>query len=385
MALVDLGSITAGRNIQGNGAAIDKVIMNIKAGLDAVNYKYGYPTNDMDMSLISGQIQQIEGKNGTQVAFEDFQVFFQDYSDYVNPQEYNETRNKFTFYSQSYVAKNGSFDKAFFKQTALNRKNPADVINQRTGAILDLYQNVFKPAIVWSAILEAPTTGGTYYEKFGALRNVAVDSSLIENYDSTDTDGALQSNVRNHFRCVADTTNGLSYADIDFVKQYFNEYVDVDVNDLVCVGTMAGLGKFQGIYEDTKTRDDFKINGVPATVINGIPTFATKKLPDTILMFYIKNTRFPLVTELVNDVVEFKGLRIEGEKSWSKFETMFDLEGSRFVIEDIGEHMTGRRYVLFLDIDKTNGATDRLMKTAGFTALANKRSREMAKWKTSVV
>lgn len=385
MSTIDLGSITAGRNFQGNGAAIDKVIMNIKAGLDAVNYKYGYPSSDMDMALISGQIQQVEGKNGTQVAYEDFQVFFQDYAEYTNPQEYNATYNKWTLYSKSYAAKNGSFDKSFFKQTKLNRKDPAQVINQRTGAILDVYQNVFKPAIVWSALLEVPTTGGTYYEKFGALRNVAVDSSLIENYDSTATDGALKSNVRNHFRCVADGTNGLAYADIDFVKQYFNEYIDIDTNDLVCVGTLAGLGKFQGIFEYSEKRDDFKIAGVPTTVINGIPTFQTKKLPDTILMFYIRNTRFPLVTELVNDVAEFKGLRIEGEKSWTKFETMYDLEGSRFVIEDIGEHMTGRRFVLFLDIDKANASSDRIMKQAGLDVITARKNRETAKWKNSVV
>ena len=383
--ITKLGSITAGDMIQGNSANIDKVIMNIQAGLDAVNYKEGYPSSDMDMALIADQIQQVEGKNGTILAYEDFQVFFQDYAPYTNPQEYNESYSKWTLFSRSYVAKNGSFDKEFFKQAKLDRKNPADMINKRTESVLNVYQNIFKPAIVWSAILEVPTSGGTYYEKFGALDNVTVDPSLIENYDSTAVAGALKSNVRNHFRCVADGTNGVSYTDIDFVKQYFNEYTDVDVNDLVMVGTMATLGQMQKIFEDTQVRDDFKILGIPTTTICGIPSFMTKKLPDDILMFYVKNPNVKLVTELVNDVAEFKGLRVEGEKSYTKFETMYDLEGSRFVIEDIGEHLTGRRFILFLDLNKTRASADRLMGSAGKAVLTSKRNREMAKWKANVV
>lgn len=383
--ITNLGSITAGRGIQGNGTAIDKVIMNIQAGLDAVNYKEGYPASDMDMALIADQIQQVEGKNGTILAYEDFQVFFQDYAPYTNPQEYNESYNKWTLFSKSYVAKNGSFDKEFFKSAMLDRKDPAKKINERTNAVLNVYQNVFKPAIVWSAILEVPTTGGTYYEKFGALRNVAVDPSLIENYDSGATAGALKSNVRNHFRCVADGTGGLAYADIDFVKQYFNEYVNIDVNDIVGLGTLAGLGQMQKIFEDAQTRDDFKVLGVPASTIAGIPFFATKMLPDDIIMFYVKNPMVKLVTELVNDVDMFKGLRIEGEKSYTKFETMFDLEGSRFVIEDIGEHLTGRRYVLFLDINKDRASADRLMGTTGLGVLTSRKNRINARWKANVV
>lgn len=382
---IDVGSMTAGRLDLG-GAWIDEVIMNIQAGLDAVNDKtdaYEYKLDDL--GLIMPYVKQFQGPNNYVLAYEDFEVFFQDYAEFIDPIEYNESENTWTLKSKSYAAKNGSFTPSFIKDALKAGQDPNRKILERTQAILKKYNNVFKPNFVWEAVLTVPTSGGTYYEKFGALNAVVVKKSMIKDYDSGASAGAKGSLTRTHFRGIVGSSVGTD--DIKWVKEYMNEYVDVNTNDLRMLGNLTTKHELESVFADNVTKDNITLGNIDVEVdaIYGMPFMKTNMLPDNIIMFYVADTEAPLVAELVSNIDMFTGLRFENEKSYEKFnrlETMDDLFNGRFVIEDIGEHLIGRHRVLFLDITPSRYTTNttRAINVLATTALTNQKKYLRTQW-----
>ena len=382
---IDVGSMTAGR-LDVGGAWIDDVIENIQAGLDAVNYKsdaFEYKLDDL--GLIAPYIKQVQGHNNYVLAYEDFQVFFQDYADFIDPLEYNENENTWTLKSKSFAAKNGSFTPAFIKNAMKAGQDPNRKILERTQAILKTYNNIFKPNFVWEAILKVPTSGGTYYDKFGVLNAVAIDKSMIENYDSTASAGAKGSLTRTHIRGISGSAVGSD--DLKFVKEYFDEYIDIDVVNMRMLGNLTTKHELESVFSDNMTKDNIILGGVNLEVdtLYGTPFMSTKMLSDYIVMFYIADEMQPLIAELVSSIDMFTGMRFENEKSYEKFdrlETVDDLFNGRFVIEDIGEHLIGRHRVLFLDItpSRYTSNTTRAIDALGTAAIANKRKNLRKQW-----
>lgn len=386
---IDTGSLTPGRLDLG-GKWVDDVIDNIKAGIDAVNYKsdiYDYKLDDM--GIMMPYVTQVQGPNNYVLAYEDYQVFFQDYADFIDPIEYNESENKWTLTSKSYAAKNGSFSPSWMKKVMKAGQSPNRKILERTQAILKTYNNIFKPNFLWEAILKYPTSGGDYYAKFGALNAVVVDKSMIENYDSSASAGAKGSLTRTHWRGVAGSTVGSD--DLKWVKEYMNEYVDIDTNKLRMLGNLTSKHEVESVFSDTMTKDMIKFGDkdIEVDALYGMPFMKTNMLPDYILAFYVADESAPLVAELVSNIDMFTGLRFENEKSMEKFdrlESVDDLFAGRFVIEDIGEHLIGRHRILFLDItpDRYSGNTTRTINSDGTDEITNKRKNLRKQWYKTV-
>jgi hypothetical protein len=383
---MDNGSITSG-NAMFNPQRVEEVLDNIQVGLDAVNDKSdAYEYKNADYQMMLPHIQRVEGPNGTKLAYEDWQIFFQDAGVALSPDEYNEMYQEWTLRSKSFETKDGSFTPDFFRKQLKLKKNPLDVLVKRSKGIIKKYQNVFKPNYLWQSILEVPTVGGGYYDKFGALRNVAVDASMLEEVNDSAGNGEKGSVTRDHFRAIANAT-GAESEDLQFVKEYFNEYIGLSVNDLVMVGTLGSENTLRSVFQSADSRDDVMVNGLAGRNIEGIPFLRTKMLPENIVMFYISTPDEPIIAQLVNDVASFQGLNLVPEATFNKFPSSIgELQGSKYVIEDIGSHLIGRHKVLFLDItpDASHASADRLMQAAGITLLNNKRNGLLGQWKNIV-
>jgi len=381
----DFGAITSG-NAMFNPQRVQDVLDNIQDGLDMVNDKTdAFEYKNADYQLMLPHVVRVEGPSGTTLAFEDWQTFFQDAGVAIAQDDYNESYNTWKLSSRSFESRDGSFTPDFFKKQLKNRKDPLTILQKRSEGIMKKYLNVFKPNFLWEALLTVPTTAGDYYAKFGALRNVVVDASMLENVVSGASAGALNSVTRLHFRAIANNT-GIESDDLIFIKQYMNEYVGLDINSLVMVGTMGTEALLRGVFTAPVSVDNIAVNGISAKGIEGIPFITTKMLPDNILMFFIASPDEPIVAELVNDVIDFQGLNVTPEKSLKKFpETMEEVIGSKYVIEDIGDHLIGRHKVIFLDITPANFNADREMQAAGYTLLTARKAGLRAQWKTAVI
>lgn len=367
---------------------VKKVLDNIKYGLDAINDKSDeYEYRVEELMLLEDQIQRVEGQSGTQLVYEDFEIFFQDGGMALSPQEYEEEYNKWTLHSKYYEIKDGSFTPDFFRKELKAGRNPLAKLEDKAIAIQKKYLNVFKPNIVWEALLTVPTAGGTYYEKFGALRDTTVKESMIEQVIAGAAAGEKGSLVRNHYRAIANAT-GVESADLQFIKEYFNEYPDVNVNDIVMVGSLGSENQLRKVFTDSITTDNIIVNGLPAVGIEGMPFVKTKMLPDNIIAFVVKTPDAPILAELTLPNEEFKGLNWIPEKSYKKYpEELEDLvNGSKYEISDIGYHFIGRHRVLFLDItpDAAHASADRIMKDAGIALITNKRKSLNRLWKSVV-
>ncbi|RLD60057.1 MAG: hypothetical protein DRJ01_10335 [Bacteroidetes bacterium] len=380
---MNTGSLTNGSYIV-TGEQVTDTLDNIQAGLDAVNDKtdeYEYKNADYNMML--NHIEEVKGRDGEKLTYEDWQVFFQDAGVALSPREYNETYNEWTLHCKEFESKNGSFTPDFIKKQIKNHKQPLDILLKRSEGIINKYENVFKPNYLWEAILEVPTSGGGYYEKFGALRNTTVDESLLEDVIEGATDGAKGSLVRNHFRAITNSS-GVEASDYQAIKEYFAEYIGIDVNDLVSAGSLGTENILRGVFTDTIMVDDNIVEGeLPA--IEGIPFRKSKMLPDGIVCFYIDGFDNAIVAKLTSDIKEYTGLNFVVEKDNNKFPTTLgEVQGAKFIIEDIGYQVIGRHQLLFLDITPDNADANGQMKPAGFTLLERKRASLNRQWKNVV-
>ncbi len=380
---MNTGSLTNGSYIV-TGEQVADTLDDIRVGLDAVNDKTNvYEYKNIDYALMAGHIEKVRGRDGEKLTYEDWQVFFQDAGVALTPEEYNETYNEWTLHCKEFESKNGSFTPDFIKKQEKAHKNPLNVLQKRSEGIINKYENVFKPNYLWEAILEVPTTGGGYYEKFGALRNTAVDASLLEEVLDGASAGAKGSVIRNHFRAIVNNT-GVEASDYQAIKEYFAEYIGVDVNDLKSVGSLGTENMLRGVFTDTIMIDDNIVKGT-LPVIEGVPFRQTKMLPDGIVGFYIDGFDNPIVAELTSDIDKYTGLNFVVEKDNNKFpSTLGEVQGAKFIIEDVGYQIIGRHQLLFLDITPANADANGQMKSAGFTLLERKKVSLNRQWKNAI-
>lgn len=379
----NFGSIPAGRAFN-NPDLVKQVLGEIKAGLKAVNYA----TNELefkktDLGLIAPYISTTEGVNGMPQVYENQLQKFQDYNTNTTPREQNSTRDVTYMYYNSYEIINGTFTPDWIKKVRTSGQDPYKEIQKYTTGILRTYENVFKPNIVWEALLDVPTTGGDYYAKDGAMRDTVIDASRLLTPDTSATIGTINSTNRNHYRGIAGAA--LSSDDLKFVKQYLGKYVGVNPNRIVGTGNMVSLHELEDVFEDTQTKDDFKIGRIQfdANIIYGMPFAITTMLPDYCLMFYVADESKPFVNEHTNPLSEYKGLQFESMTNGAKFGgDMSDLHG-KFVIHDIGYQLKGRHYVFFLDItpNRYSGNTTRTADASFFTELTTHKNMLEGQWK----
>jgi len=366
---------------------VERVLDNIQAGLDVANDKTDiFEYKNKDYAILAPHILRVQGPSGTKLAYEDWQVFWQDAGTAISLNEYNETYNEWTLRSRSFETADGSFTPKFFRNELKMQRNPLETLQKRAKGIMKNYLNKFKPNYLWEAILDIPVAGGNYYSHFGVLRDTLVDSSMIEDVIEGATDGAKGSLVRNHLRAIANPT-GIESEDLTFFKEYMAEYVGIDPEDIVMAGNLGTGNTLRSVFSDTLTLDNIAVNGLPAEGIEGMPFVTTKMLPDNILMMYVSTPDEPIVAELVNNTVEFQGLNVVPETSLKKFpESINELIGSKYIIEDIGEHLIARHKVMFIDItpDASHANSDRLMQQAGIDMINRKKKRLHEQWKKTV-
>jgi len=380
------GSVTAGEFVSVDHS---RVVDEINVALDAVN-SADIEVGLNDMKLIERFIMTKEGRPGTYEVFEDFEPFFQSDGAYLDPEEYKKTYDKWTFNRQSYTVKNGSFEPEMFKKWKENGIDPTNELLDKTMKIIEKYNNVYKPNIVFETLMTVPTTAGGFYSKFGFARNTAVKKSAIIDYNPTATDGALGSLTRNHYRAI-NSNVGVSIEDVTFVKDYIAEYQGVDENNLICLGNSSSLTQFRNLYSDFSPTTETILNGgivdgVQGWEVDGISLIKTKMLPRNMLLF-IDGGIESLITKLVSTVAEYRGLSIIPENKLIKFEDVQSLQGSKFIILDEGYHLTGRLSGLWLDIDpaRYDGSGTRLMQSAGFTELARRATTVRGLWNKEVI
>jgi len=373
------GSISAGQLLDNPS----DVYFEIVGSLDAVNDKYAV-YSDRDLKFIEAFISDVEGENGTIVSYEYFDVFFGDNGIGLNPQDFNESYEKWSLNSRSYAIKNASFEPELFKSAEIRGQDVARLVMDRTDAIIRKYQNVFKKNIAYEALMTIPTTGGSYLSKKGALLNTVVKDSMLEDVDSTATAGDLKSTTRNHWRTVASSTLGLTFEDIQFYKAYLSEYVDVDESNILCLANNVGMGKFLSVYDSAARADEFKITGTPTETIDGVQIVKSNVPSNDMLIFIAGSTAEEgsnkLITRLQDPLAKYQGLGIIPINPHTRFHDAYDLIGAKFVIQNIGYEMTGRHYVLFVDINANRASSDRIMQAGGFAEIQRRKNFLHGRW-----
>lgn len=383
---INYGATTAGDTNLG-GQRIDEVLENIQFSLDMVNDKSdAYAYKNEALALMESHVQEISGENNTVLAYEEFQVFFQDTGMAISPIEFKKAHKKWTLQKMGFEIKNISFTPDYIRKMKQDGKDPFKDVEGNNLAILKKYQNVFKPNYLYEALLEVPVAGGDYYANKGALRDVVVGESMIENVVDGASAGEKGSLTRNHFRAIADAS-GITSADLRFVLEYFDEYIDVDVNDLRMMGTLTTQNYLKEIFNDSQTLDEVILNGITGKDIEGIPFNANKMMPNGMLCFYIDTPDKPLFAKLKNINEEYNGLYLRSERDGEKFpETMEELISSKYFVGDVGYHLIGRHLVMFMDItpNASNANADREMQTAGFALLNGKKDSLHRQWNNVV-
>ena len=382
------GSLHPGLEIP-KGIKINEALEAMQVGLNAVNDKVRqFEFKNDDLKLVTPYVMQVEGNSGDVLLYEDFQVFFEEYSEYVNSQTYNEKRHKWTLHSQSFMSKNGEFTASWYKKMKKLRNNPARELLRRSMAVMNAYNDKFLPNYMWEALLAVPEEGLDYYETKGALRNTTIDSNMLYEYDETASDGAVTSNVKNHFWGIEGSA--VSYEDLKHIKHQFSNYIDVDPNAIIMAGNLTSEDELETIFQDTKTLDEVMIGGInigSATGIKGLPFVRTSMLRSYQIMFMVADPTKPFIAQLVSDVDDYKGINFETEKINAKFETFEDINGGRYVIEDIGNQVIAGHRIGFLDItpDRYTGNTSRAMDSDGIDEIKGQRKRLNRQWNTTVV
>jgi hypothetical protein len=311
------GSLHPGSIVQ-NGMSIQQALMSMEAGLAAVNDKMRmYQFKNDSLNRIMPYVKRVECIHNTVLTFEDFQVFFEDYSEYVNNQTYNEVYHKWILNSRSFSAKNGEFTRSWIKKMELSGKNPAAMIVERSKAVFHTYLDVFLPNYLWESLLVVPTSGQDYYVTKGALNDTVVDASLLHSVDTTASAGTLNSVTRNHLRGISGAA--VSYDDLKFVKQYLSRYIDIDTNKIIMFGNLVTKDELQTIFNDNMTKDQVILGGVDlgnGSIIASMPFFETEMLSDYQLLFIVADSNKPFVAQLVNNIIKYQGLNFETENDF---------------------------------------------------------------------
>jgi len=385
----NLGSITPGRKMYG-GEAIRDVIENIEVSLDAVNDKSDANAyKKTELGLIQPFIMNYFGENGKTIAFENYQIKFQNYNANSNPSVPNPTRKTLSLYSQAFEVSNGSFTQSWFREIDKTDGDPYKEINDQTDAIMNVYENVFKPNFTWQALLQVPTSGSDFYAQPGALRDVVVDKSLLKSYKSGAAAGGIYSNTKLHWAGIEGAQ--IAGSDLKYVKQYLNNYKGVNPSKIMGMGNMGSLHQLEEVFDDAATRDQLKLGSLEfeGMTAYGMKFAMTDMLPENILMFVVADEFSPFIARLENKKEQYRGMTFVPEKSFDKYGNNIQLENlsGKFIIEDIGDALWGRYRVFFLDItpDRYAANTTYTPDALLYTEVTAKQTDLRNEWKVSGV
>lgn len=322
----NLGSLTPGRKMYG-GEAIREVLDNIEDSMAAVNDKSDANAyKKTELGLLLPFVKTYFGDTGKPVVFEDYQIKFQNYNENSNPSTPNATRNMINLYSEAFEVSNGSFTTSWFRKIDKAEGNPMQEIEEQTDAIMNVYENVFKPNYVWQALLQVPTSGGDYYAQPGALRDVVVDKSLLKNYKSTATAGDIYSNNRLNWRGIAGAQ--IAGDDLKFVKEYLNNLKGVNPSKIIGFGNLGSLHQLEEVFDDAKTRDELKLGQLQfeGMIAYGMKFAMTDMLPENMLAFIVADEFAPFLTSLEAKLDRYRGMTFQPERSFNKFGNNMQLE-----------------------------------------------------------
>ena len=391
MATKWIGSLNADSVVsQDHVQAIEEVMV----ALDTANATE-ITSRRKDLALMGEMVKTIEGVPGTYELYESFAGYFQDDSEFLDSEEFETEYESFNFKRKGYAVKNGSYDAKTYQQFEERGVDIDREVQKKTVQLISKYNNIYKPNIIFDALLTVPTDGSgvafPFGTAFGAIRNYQIKESKLTNYDSAAVDQALGSKVRNNWRTIASDT-GISLADVNFAKDYMGDIEGIDEDNLIVFGKSSALSKFRNLFSDfSSVEEEIIINGIPTGVqaftVNGFTLISVKTVfPKDMLCFVNPNAEY-LISKLVSPLEKYRGLAIEFPRDDEKFlSNTKGFQGAKLVIQSEGYHMTGVLDVLWMDIeeDASNASEDNLMQAAGFTKITNKKAALGGQWSKSV-
>jgi hypothetical protein len=372
-----------------------QAIEEIMVALDTANATE-ITSRRQDLALMGEMVKTIEGVPGTYELYESFSGFFQDDGDYLDPEEFETEYDSFNFKRKGYAVKNGSYDEKTYQDFEERGVDLDREISKKTVQLIAKYNNVYKPNIIFDALLTVPTDGAgaafSFGTNFGAIRNYEIREEKLTNFDSTASDEALGSRTRNNWRTIADAA-GISLADVNFAKEYMGDIEGIDEDNLLVFGTSSSLSKFQNLFSDfSPVQEEIIVGGIPSGVqgftVNGFTMISVKTpFPRDMIAFVNPNAEY-LISKLISPMEKYRGLAIEFPRDDEKFlSNTKGFQGAKLKIQSEGYHMTGVLDVLWMDIeeDASNASADRLMQTDGFTKVTTKKTALQRQWYKSVV
>ena len=391
MATKWVGSLNADSVVsQDHVQAIEEVMV----ALDTANATE-ITSRRKDLALMGEMVKTIEGIPGTYELYESFSGYFQDDSEFLDSEEFETEYESFNFKRKGYAVKNGSYDAKTYQQFEERGVDIDREVQKKTVQLIAKYNNIYKPNIIFDALLTVPTDGSgaafPFGTAFGAIRNYQIKESKLTNYDSAAVAQALGSKVRNNWRTIASDT-GISLADVNFAKDYMGDIEGIDEDNLIVFGKSSALSKFRNLFSDfSSVEEEIIINGIPTGVqaftVNGFTLISVKTVfPKDMLCFVNPNAEY-LISKLVSPLEKYRGLAIEFPRDDEKFlSNTKGFQGAKLVIQSEGYHMTGVLDVLWMDIeeDASNANEDNLMQEAGFAKITNKKAALGGQWNKSV-
>lgn len=248
--------------------------------------------------------------------------------------------------------------------------------------VINTYVREILPALYYRPLFNVPDVGGEYQEKFGLLRNVVVDSTLLSNYDESASAGSRLSTTRNHYRAIKTPTGlgggiNLTPEDIGDAKDYLMQYTSNEGMEIVAFTTARVITKLSTNVNVLASKDKMFHEGIETIKVNGIHFVdAGNVIPEDFIFFAVVDTNKEigaLLTKVISPLPEFQGLYLAhetGEFAWDNI-TNYNCENVKLVVGDIQIALTGRFKGLWLDCGN-RASTNGIMSNDGINILKKK-------------
>ena len=248
MISVITGSDGIGKYLENANNDVIKVVQ----GVESMNSAAVYPQLK-GMDFLNTFIRSVEGVEGHQEGFREYQVFASDDGSYADAEYYKESYATWTFNRRGYVVKDKDFTHEMLKMAYEENKSLSKIVDERISAIADMYLNRYLPNVAYETLFVVPEEGGTYYgTPVGFLRGTVVSPSMLKPYAQS-----AEHLVRNHYRTIANGTTGVTADDISDVVDFMSEYRNVTDGNIVAIGNRRAIGKLKNTILFDGNRDVF--------------------------------------------------------------------------------------------------------------------------------
>lgn len=328
----------------------DKNIVKIIKDLESMNSPLALPMLK-GMDFLNSFTRQIEGVNGTTEGFQEYRVYASDDGSFSDALTYKESYAKWYFTRQGFVVKDKDFTQDLLQQAEETDQDLSVIVNEKIQAIAKMYLNGYLPNRAYETLFQIPAAGGEYRTApIGFLRDVELSEEWFKITPSSDA-----FLIRNHYRCIGNTTKGVLADDIEDMVEYLSEYNDISDSNIVGLGSRYSLYKLSNTLMDTVNKDIFNRTGQPTQDICGVQFIINEFMPKDWLLFVAGDAPH-LITKLVSPKPYMRGMAIYKENGFQKLESIYDLVGSQFKIMPEGYHLTGRHYGAFLYLGADKGS-----------------------------